>query len=390
MPSERGERVLEYLRAARVDIYHLLQRLVEAESPSGDPESQEGALQVLIEALETLGYRTVRTPGTTSGGVLLGLPRQRVRHQPIQVLVGHCDTVWPVGALETMPITMRSGKMTGPGVYDMKGGLVLALFALRALREVGIEPEVTPVVLVNCDEEVGSGDSKRVIQRFSKIADRVFVMEPAYGREGKLKTARKGVGQFTIRVKGKAAHAGLAPGEGVSAILELSLVVQKLFGLNDPEQGITVNVGTIDGGMRPNVVAPESSAVVDVRVVTLEQARQIEQAIRGLRPETPGAELLVEGGVGIPPLERTPRNQKLWRLGRELAGELDLEIDECLAGGGSDGNTASLYTAVLDGLGAVGGGAHAVHEFIRFDSMLERGALLALLVAAPALRWRES
>lgn len=379
---------MEYLRASRVEIYHLLQRLVEAESPSGDPASQEVALAVLAEVLESLDYRIVRTPGTTSAGVLLGIPRERVRHRPVQFLIGHCDTVWPLGTLETMPITLRAGKMTGPGVYDMKGGLVLALYALRALREVGIEPEVTPIVLVNCDEEVGSGESKRLVERVSKIADRVFVMEPAYGRSGKLKTARKGVGQFRVRVKGKAAHAGLAPDEGVSAILELSLVVQKLFALNDPEQGVTVNVGTIDGGMRPNVVAPESSAVVDVRVVTMEQAREIEKAIRGLRADTAGAELTIEGGVETPPLERTPRNRSLWHLAEGFMTELDLEIGECLAGGGSDGNTASLFTATLDGLGAVGGGAHAVHEFVRFDSLVERSALLALLVAAPALDWR--
>lgn len=372
-----------------MEIYHLLQTLVEAESPSRDPESQEKVLAILAEELESLEYRTVRTPGTTSAGVLLGIPRARVRQRPVQVLIGHCDTVWPLGMLEQMPITMRAGKMTGPGIYDMKGGLVLALYALKALRETGVEPEVTPVLLVNSDEEVGSGDSKRVVERFSKIADRVFVMEPAYGRKGKLKTARKGVGQFTVRVKGRAAHAGLAPGEGVSAILELSLLVQKLFALNDPEAGITVNVGTIDGGMRPNVVAPESSAVIDVRVVDLDQARRIEEAIHGLRAETPGAKLTVEGSVGIPPLERTPRNRKLWRRVRELSAELDLEIGQCLAGGGSDGNTSSQYTATLDGLGAVGGGAHAVHEFVHLDSLIERAALLAFLVASPALAWRE-
>ncbi len=342
-------------------------------------------MAVLREAYEGIGYRVRRYRGSESCGVLLAAPRKRRRGRPLQVALGHCDTVWPLGTLETMPIHLNDGKMTGPGIYDMKGGLVMTIFALAALQEAGIEPEVTPVALVNSDEEVGSGESKRAVQRLAAIADRVLVLEPAYGREGQLKTARKGVGQFTIRVKGKASHAGLAPGEGVSAILELSLVVQKLFALNDPEQGITVNVGTIDGGMRPNVVAPESSAAVDVRVVTSEQGRQIERAIHGLEPETPGATLEVEGGVGTPPLERTPRNRKLWYLARELGAELDLELDECLAGGASDGNTTSLFTPTLDGLGAVGGGAHAVHEFVEVDSLVERGALLALLLAAPAL-----
>ncbi len=385
MASVRAQKIRELLHGRRDEIEDLLRRLVQAESPSRDPEAQRRAMAVLTEAFERLEYRVRRYPGRSCGGVLLAAPEDRVRGRPIQIAIGHCDTVWPLGTLKTMPIAMRDGKMTGPGAYDMKGGLVMTVFALAALREAGIEPKVTPVALINSDEEVGSGESKRAVARLSTIADRVLVLEPAYGSDGKLKTARKGVGQFTVRVKGRAAHAGLAPDEGVSAILELSLLVQKLFALNDSDQGISVNVGTIDGGMRPNVVAPESSAVVDVRVVTVEQGRQIERAIRSLQPETAGAVIEVEGGVRTPPLERTPRNRKLWRLAQELAHELDLELDECLAGGCSDGNTASLFAPTLDGLGPIGGGAHAVHEFVEFDSLMERGALLALLLAAPPL-----
>jgi glutamate carboxypeptidase len=287
-----------------------------------------------------------------------------------------------------MPITIRAGRMTGPGIYDMKGGLVLMIFALRAIARQGLEPEVQPVVFVNSDEEIGSGESHRTVERLSKIADRVLVLEPAMGETGALKTARKGVGQFRIRVSGKAAHAGLEPSKGVSAILELSHVVQKLFALNDPESGITVNVGTIDGGMRPNVVAPESTADVDVRVLTTQQAREVEAAIRRLEPEMPGAVLQVEGDVDIPPLERTPRNRLLWRRAQAVARELDIDLEECLAGGGSDGNVASLYAPTLDGLGPIGAGAHAAHEFIELDSMVERGALLAMLLLEPPLNWR--
>lgn len=388
MPSDRARGILDYLRACRAEMYEVLERLVTAESPSQDPASQADVQAALTRELEASGFRVRRLRGRETGGHLLAVPRERRRHQCVQALIGHCDTVWPRGTLGTMPITIRAGRMTGPGIYDMKGGLVLMIFALRAIAEQGLELEVLPVVFINSDEEIGSNESRRTVERLSKIADRIFVLEPAMGETGALKTARKGVGQFKIRVSGRAAHAGLEPSQGVSAILELSHVVQKLFALNDPASGITVNVGTIDGGLRPNVVAPESTADVDVRVLTTQQARQVEAAIRSLEPETPGAVLRVEGQVNIPPLERTPRNRLLWRRAQAAARELDFELEECLAGGGSDGNVTSLYAPTLDGLGPVGAGAHALHEFIKLDSMVERGALLALLLSEPPLRWQ--
>lgn len=369
-------------------MYKALERLVAAESPSQDPASQAEVQEALTYELLASDFRVRRLPGKKTGGQLLAARRDRRRGKPIQALIGHCDTVWPMGTLSKMPITVRAGRMTGPGIYDMKGGLVLMIFALRAIADQDLELEVEPVVFVNSDEEMGSGESRRTVERLSRIADRVFVLEPAMGEAGALKTARKGVGQFTIRVSGKAAHAGLEPSQGVSAILELSHVVQRLFALNDPENGVTVNVGTIDGGMRPNVVAPEGSADVDVRVLTTQQAREVEMAVRSLEPSTPGAVLRVEGSVDIPPLERTPRNRLLWRRARAVATELDLDLQECLAGGGSDGNVASLFAPTLDGLGPIGAGAHATHEFIQLDSMVERGALLALLLLEPPLNWR--
>ncbi len=388
MPSDRARGILDYLGSCRAEMYKVLERLVAAESPSRDPASQAEVQAALTRELNASGFRVRRLPGRETGGHLLAVPRARSRHKPIQALLGHCDTVWPRGTLSRMPITIRAGRMTGPGIYDMKGGLVSMIFALRAIGQLGLEPEVLPVVFVNSDEEIGSGESHRTVERLSKIADRVLVLEPPLGESGALKTARKGVGQFRIRVTGKAAHAGLEPSKGVSAILELSHVVQKLFALNDPERGITVNVGTIDGGLRPNVVAPESTADVDVRVLTTQQARDVEAAIRSLEPATPGAALAVEGEVDIPPLERTPRNRLLWRRAQAVARELDMDLEECLAGGGSDGNVASLYAPTLDGLGPVGAGAHAAHEFIELDSMVERGALLALLLLEPPLNWR--
>ncbi len=210
-------------------------------------------------------------------------------------------------------------------------------------------------------------------------------MEPSLGPAGRLKTARKGVGRFTVTVQGRAAHAGLDPTAGASAILELSHVIQKLFALNDPERGASVNVGVIDGGVRANVVAPESSAVVDVRVENAEDAQRIERTILALEAETEGVTLRIEGRIGRPPLERTPANRQLWRMATRFAEELDMPLDEATAGGGSDGNTTSLYTATLDGLGAVGDGAHATHEHIHVSQLSERCALLTMLLMAPPL-----
>jgi glutamate carboxypeptidase len=219
--------------------------------------------------------------------------------------------------------------------------------------------------------------------------NRVFVLEPSLGQAGRLKTARKGIGRFTVVVEGKAAHAGLDPGGGASAILELSHVIQQLFALNDHERGITVNVGTIDGGLRPNVVAPESRAVADVRVETLADAVRVEQSILKLQSTTPGTRLAIEGGFGRPALERTPANRKLWDLAVDLGRELGMDLKQGLAGGGSDGNTTSLYTATLDGLGAIGDGAHAPHEHLLIGPSLERAALLATLLMADPLEMEE-
>jgi len=238
------------------------------------------------------------------------------------------------------------------------------------------------VIFLNSDEEIGSRESRRHIERLARCVTRAFVLEPSLGASGRLKTARKGIARFTVTVNGKAAHAGLDPGGGASAILELSHVIQALFALNDPEKGITVNVGTIDGGLQANVIAPQSRAMVDVRAATAADGAAVECAIRGLKAATPGTSLDIEGGFGRPVMERTPANQALWRLALSLGHQLGLDIEECTAGGGSDGNTTSLYTATLDGLGPVGDGAHARHELLRIGDTLERAALLALLLMA--------
>jgi glutamate carboxypeptidase len=377
--------LLRYLRGRRDELVGLLRRLALAESPSDVPAAQVEVRGILAAELERLGYRVHRIPGRRSGGMLHARPEIRARRSPAQLLLGHFDTVWPQGTLAEMPFAADEDIVRGPGVYDMKGGLAQAVLALQALRHFDVEPAVVPHLFLNSDEEIGSRESRRYIEMLAPCMDRVFVLEPSLGPAGLLKTARKAIGRFTVTVRGEAAHAGLDPGAGASAILELAHVIQALFAMNDLERGITVNVGTIDGGLRPNVVAPRSQAVVDVRVAAQADAARVEAAMRALQPAVEGTSLEIEGGYGRPAMERTPANRALWQLACRLGGDLGLELDEALAGGGSDGNFTSRFTATLDGMGAVGDGAHARHEHLRLDASLQRAALLTLLLMAPPL-----
>ena len=360
----------------------VMRRLVEAESPSAHPAIHDATRLVLAAAFHELDFM-VREAGLPGGPRhIYARPAARQRGRGRQLVVGHYDTVWPVGTVTERPFTVDGNIIRGPGVFDMKGGIAQIVLALSAIRDLGLEMPLTPVVYINADEEIGSRTSTRHIRMLARRANRAFVLEPAMGDEGNIKTERKGIGRFTVTVFGKAAHAGLDPEGGASAILELSHVIQTLFALNDVEQGITVNVGTVDGGIQPNVIAPHSKAVVDVRVPTVEDGQRIEQAIHALEPQTPGVRLLIEGRIGRPSMEATPRNRALWRQARGLGSKLGLELKSVRAGGGSDGNTTSQYTATLDGLGPVGDGAHAEHEFLYIDKTLERAALLAMLLLA--------
>ncbi len=273
--------------------------------------------------------------------------------------------------------------MRGPGVYDMKAGLTQMIFALKTIQALGLETAVTPICFINADEEIGSPESTPHIEALAQEVSRVFVLEPALGKEGRLKTARKGVANYKMTTHGRAAHAGLDPEKGISAILEMSHVIQKLFALNEPESGVSVNVGIVEGGMRTNVIASDCTAWVDVRLPTQADADRIHTAVTALQPEIPGTTLEISGGLERAPLERTPANRALWASAQEMGRLLGLDLDEGRAGGGSDGNTTSQYTATLDGLGCVGDGAHARHEFIYLDKLVERTALLTLLLLTP-------
>jgi len=382
-PTAEGARVLAHVHGLRDEFVDFLTGLCEVESPTDHPETQRSVHSLLVPAFDDLEYEVRTIRGRVSGDHILATPRNRPRGRPIQLLVGHSDTVWPLGTLARMPIQAVNGRLSGPGTLDMKGGLTQILFALRTLRDLGQTPDVTPIVFINADEEVGSPDSRPYVRRLARVANRALVVEPALGTEGRIKTARKGVGQFEIVVHGKASHAGLDPDAGVSAILEMTTVVQTLHAMNDRARGTAVNVGVVEGGTRPNVVAATAKALVDVRVSTIADGDDLEARIRAIEPSTSGIRIEVSGGISIKPLERTDRNRKLWSQALQCGRDLGFDLEDATAGGGSDGNTTSLYTATLDGLGCVGDGAHADHEHILIDRTLDRCALLARLLMIP-------
>jgi glutamate carboxypeptidase len=367
------------------DFLSLLKALVEQETPSDKPDSFSELWEILRREFEDLDFSVEYCKGNFTAGKLLCKPSDFDPNTSMQLIVGHCDTVWPIGTLQDMPFKIEEETISGPGVYDMKTGLCMMVFALRALKELDLSPQVQPVFLVNSDEEIGSEESQDLIIEQAKLAERTFILEPSLGTEGKIKTRRKGIGEFEITITGKPSHAGLAPEEGVSAILGLSHIVQQLFRLNDPEKGISVNVGTIEGGERSNVIAAQSKAVVDVRVPTKEDGERIEQEIYDLQPEIDDVKLEVSGGIRRPPLEKKEANEQLWQIARDLGKELELDLQEGTSGGASDGNLTNLHSPTIDGMGAVGEGAHAYHEKIFLDETLKRAALFTLFLAHPSL-----
>lgn len=380
-PAAVAASLLGPLRSRQEDMVAMLSELAEAESPTAAPESHRAVFGLLSDALAGCGLEVERIPG--SGDVGDHLLARSVASGPTQLLLGHLDTVWPLGTLAEMPVERRGDRLHGPGVYDMKGGLVQLVFALGALAEIGAEPAAPPAVMIGSDEEIGSPDSRRHVIRLAREASRTLVLEPSFGPAGALKTARKGVGRFRVEVHGRASHAGIMPEAGVSAILELSRQVERLFELNDRSRGVTVNVGTIDGGLRANVVAPIAVAEVDARVPTAADARALTERIEGLEPVSEGVEIVVSGGFDRPPLEPTPRNRALAGRAVAIASEIGIELGEAAVGGASDGNLASELSPTLDGIGAVGHGAHAPEEHVLVSTMPERAALLAGLLVTP-------
>ena len=375
--------ILSYVTSRQTEMCLLIRRFVECESPSDDPAAVNRFVELVADTVAS--FAEIRAyPGGSFGKHLTCEMRLPGRKKTGRILaLGHSDTVWSLGTLRSMPFRRTDGRLFGPGVYDMKAGIVFLIFAVRALRELEIPVPSRVLLQLNSDEEVGSESSRPLTEKHARQSKAVLVLEPGTGRTGKLKTARKGVGGFTVVVRGRASHAGLDYQSGASAVLELAHQITRIAGLTQLERGITVNPGLISGGTRSNVVAAEARAEIDIRVRRQRDALALEKKLRALRPLDARCSIEISGGLNRPPMERSAGTVRLFRIARKLAAEFGIDLQESMSGGGSDGNfTAALGVPTLDGLGAVGEGAHALHEHILIDRMADRTALLAKLLAA--------
>jgi glutamate carboxypeptidase len=375
--------LLREARARESEMMRLLGRFVRCESPSGDKAAVDRFGAMVAKEWRRRGANVKILRQRLRGNHLrIEWPRATGRSDGQILVLGHLDTVYPIGTIAKMPFRVRGGRAWGPGAFDMKGGMVLALGAVDALRAVGVRPRKRVVFLWTSDEEIGSETSRRVIESEARRSDAVLVLEPALGREGRLKTERKGVGGAEIIVTGRAAHAGIDPEKGVNAVHEMALQIARLMEMNDRARGITVQATMVEGGTAANVVPERARAAVDIRFARVADAGRIERGLRGLRPILRGARMEVRVGGMRPPLERSAGMRELFRLARELMGEMGLSLGEGATGGGSDGNfTGALGVPTLDGLGAVGDGAHSLREHLVVREMGVRATLIAGLLA---------
>lgn len=373
-------RYLVYLEEHRQEMLRDLEVFTTLETPSTEKKLLDAFADHLARYAGGIGATSVDiiTQADAGNHVRMGWAHPGRALERPNLVLAHYDTVWPVGTLRELPFSIREGVARGPGVFDMKAGLVQGLWAMRAILAGGAARRSVTFVC-NSDEEIGSETSRRLIEDEARQAAAVFVLEPS--RAGALKTSRKGQGTFSIEVQGRAAHAGLDPEAGISAIDEIARIILDLEALADPFKGTTVNIGVIGGGTRSNVVAAFARAEVDIRARTMTEADRVGERIRALRPSREGLQLHVAGGLTRPPLERTAGVAQLYERARALASEIGLELSETSVGGASDGNLcAAVGTPVLDGLGAVGDGAHAPDEHVAVEEMPRRAALLAALL----------
>lgn len=377
------QEILKRIQGEQGAVLAFLRELVECESPSHDAAAVNRFVELVAARVGDIAAIR-KTRGGRYGANLLcefRLPGPR-RKAPGQLLaIGHSDTVWPLGTLAGMPWRVAGNRAFGPGIFDMKAGLAFFVYALRALRELDVPLARRVSLWVVSDEEVGSEDSRAGTERHARDSSAVLVLEPAAGLDGKLKTARKGVGDYTVTVKGKSAHAGLDFTEGANAIVEMARQVETISGFTRLDRGITVSAGVIRGGTRSNVVPGECVVEVDMRIARMKDAAWVERRFQSLKPRDKRCSVTVSGGLNRPPLERSPSVVRLLRIAQGIARELGIPLGETSVGGGSDGNfTAALGIPTLDGLGAVGEGAHAANECILIDRIPDRIALLAKLV----------
>ena len=373
---------LRYFEEQRTSLVETIRQMAEMESPSDDKAAVDRLGAWLAERFEKLGGKVkVHRQPRYGNHLQVDFPGRDAKEKPV-LLLGHFDTVYGLGALAQMPCKVEKGRLYGPGVFDMKSGIAFMLHAMEALQAIhGGLPRPVRVWLVT-DEELGSESSRAMTEKLAKQSAAVLVLEPSAGAKGALKTSRKGVGEYTVRVTGKAAHAGLDPGAGQSAVVELAHQIARIAEFGEPQRGFTVNVGVIRGGTRTNVIAAEAVAEVDVRIERLADAARIDRKFRGLRPVNRKCKLEISGGVNRPPMERGTGTGALFAKAQAMAREIGWKLEETAVGGGSDGNfTAALGIPTLDGLGGVGDGAHAVHEHVLIEELPRRAALIAGLLA---------
>ncbi len=371
----------QYLTRKKEDIIAAIGLMVACESPTDSPASVNQFLDLLIESTKDIAAPKLISAKNFGKHLRLELKLPGHRKEGQILGLGHSDTVWPLGTLRSMPFRRSKGRLWGPGVLDMKAGLAFFLFAARALRDLDIPVRRKLVLLVVSDEELGSHSSRPLTESEARKSECVLVLEPGTGLAGKLKTARKGIAGYKVSVQGVAAHAGVDFANGASAIVELARNIERIAALTNLERGTTVNPGLISGGTRTNVIAAEAAAEIDVRITRLRDATAIDRRLKRLRPFDKRCTLTIEGGLNRPPMERSTGIVKLFQVARQIGAELGVDIQESATGGGSDGNfTAALGIPTLDGLGAVGEGAHAVNESILIDRIVDRTALLAGLL----------
>jgi glutamate carboxypeptidase len=371
---------LRYFERQQEEIVRTIRELVEVESPSDNKPAVDRLGAILADKFRTLGGKTRLHRAEQYGDHLqVDFPGSK-KTKPI-LLLGHFDTVYPLGTLANMPCKTAAGRLHGPGVLDMKSGVALMLHAIEALQKWRAELPRPVTVLLVTDEEVGSRSSRSITEALARKSAAVLVLEPAAGVRGAVKTARKGVGEYTLKVHGIAAHAGLDPSKGHSAILELSRQIDAISKLNNLKSGISVNPGVIRGGTRSNVVAAEASAIIDVRIKRASQAVGLDRRLRSLKPFDRHCKLALTGGINRLPMERTAGVAALYRQAQHLAKQIDWNLEEAAVGGGSDGNfTAGIGIPTLDGMGGVGDGAHAIHEYITISELPRRALLLAAMI----------
>ena len=379
--SHPSKTVLKILTPRLPEMLSILRHFVSVESPSLEKAAADRCARIIAAEWRKRGVRVESIAQKHRGDHLQITWWPRKKRPAGQLLVlGHYDTVYATGTLAKMPFRIAGGKAYGPGTFDMKAGIVQALFALDALQRMGEPPRKRIIFLWTSDEEIGSESSRKLIETEARRSDAVFVLEPSFGPRGLLKTARKGVGEAEIIVHGRASHAGLAPQEGVNAIHELARQLARIQEWNDLRRGVTINAGLIEGGMRTNVIPEIARAVLDLRALRIADMQRLEQRLRALRPTLPGARLEIRGGFNRAPLERK-LSAALFARAKSLGDQMNLSLDECTVGGGSDGNlTAACGVPTLDGLGAVGDGAHSSHEHVVVKTMPARAALLAALL----------